>query len=94
MLYNYTINIIYDVIKNETYYERKKYNSVMRGEIIYGISPFIEILYFFSIKNNGFHYNKNNNIYQISIKFIRERNTIDLENELFCFLYDHNCEIV
>lgn len=94
MLYNHIIHIRYDVTNNKTTYERLYNNKIMRYDIIFGVDSIIEIMYFFSLRNQKYNYYNVDNNELFSIKFIFKESIEKFENDLFDFLYKHRCSII
>lgn len=95
MVYTYSIRITHNPLTNETEYESEYKGNVLRYEIFFGKSPYIEILYFFSLRHIQPSLKiEQNDIHILETKCIFYSAYKEIENTLFRFLYDHKCEIV
>lgn len=94
MIHNYIVTFKHNVWNNDLLYEVKHKNKIIRYEIIFGYSPYLELIYYFSLMRIHSSLIKEGETYTMRLTFTFNRYYKSFEESLFEFLFSHGCTIV
>lgn len=94
MIYNYIITFTHNIDNDDLIYEVRYKTNLIKGEIFFGKSPYLELLYYFSLYKTKYNLKQVGKTYTITIKFIFHSYYKTFEESVFKFLFSHGCIVV
>ncbi len=94
MIYAYIVTFSHNIENDDLIYEARYKSTLINGEIFFGKSPYLELLYYFSLHKIKPSLVIEGTIYKISINFLFYNSYKSFEDSVFKFLFSHGCHTV
>jgi hypothetical protein len=94
MIYDYIVTFSHNIENDDLIYQSTYKSNIIKGDVFFGKSPYLELLYYFSLHKTKYSLNQVGKTYNITIQFMFYSYYKSFEDSLFKFLFSHGCNVV